>query len=142
MHDVEYYEEHFPMPAFCFTPDAEFPVCNGEKGGFSGELVSPVFAGGVIVDFVGGVARNAVPDRAACTVRVPASALKPTEGVTFEAGEAGTTVIRGWGKSGHAAMPEGTVNAIGLLVNCLLESGICTERFCSFAVSYGISSAV
>lgn len=126
MHDVEYYEEHFPMPAFCFTPDAEFPVCNGEKGGFSGELVSPVFAGGVIVDFVGGVARNAVPDRAACTVRVPASALKPTEGVTFEAGEAGTTVIRGWGKSGHAAMPEGTVNAIGLIVRCLLESGVCT----------------
>ena len=36
MHDVYYYAEHFAMPAFCFTPDAEFPVCNGEKGGFSG----------------------------------------------------------------------------------------------------------
>ncbi|MFR6372530.1 MAG: hypothetical protein ACLUOB_01555 [Subdoligranulum sp.] len=52
-------------PAFCFTPDAEFPVCNGEKGGFGGELVSPVLENGVIVDFVGGVAHNAVPDRAA-----------------------------------------------------------------------------
>lgn len=31
MHDVDYYAEHYPMPAFCFTPDAEFPVCNGEK---------------------------------------------------------------------------------------------------------------
>ena len=26
MHDVDYYAEHYPMPAFCFTPDAEFPV--------------------------------------------------------------------------------------------------------------------
>ena len=41
MHDVDYYAEHYPMPAFCFTPDAEFPVCNGEKGGFNGEIVSP-----------------------------------------------------------------------------------------------------
>lgn len=126
MLDVEYYEKHFPMPAFCFTPDAEFPVCNGEKGGFGGEIVSPVFADGVIVDFQGGVAHNAVPDRAACKVRVAAAALKQTEGVTFEEGPGGTTVIRGWGKSGHAAMPAGTVNAIGLIVACLLESGVCT----------------
>ena len=86
MHDVDYYAEHYPMPAFCFTPDAEFPVCNGEKGGFNGELVSP------------------------------------------KAGEGGATVIRGWGKSGHAAMPEGTVNAISLIVNCLLKSGVCTPQ--------------
>lgn len=128
MHDVDYYAEHYPMPAFCFTPDAEFPVCNGEKGGFNGEIVSPKLEGGVITAFAGGVARNAVPDRASCTVRVAPEAIKLVDGVTAEAGESGTTVLRGWGKSGHAAMPEGTVNAIGLLVNCLLESDICTEQ--------------
>jgi len=128
MHDVDYYAEHYPMPAFCFTPDAEFPVCNGEKGGFNGEIVSPKLEGGVMVDFVGGVARNAVPDRASCTLRVAAESLKLTDGVTAEAGENGTTVLRGWGKSGHAAMPEGTVNAIGLLVNCLLENSIGTPQ--------------
>ena len=69
MHDVDYYAAHYPMPAFCFTPDAEFPVCNGEKGGFNGEIVSPKLADGQIVDFQGGVAHNAVPDRAFCTVR-------------------------------------------------------------------------
>ena len=36
--------------------------------------------------------------------------------------------IRGWGKSGHAAMPEGTVNAISLIVDCLLKSGVCTPQ--------------
>ena len=54
MHDVDYYAEHFAQPAFCFTPDAEFPVCNGEKGGFNGEIVSPRLEGGVIADFAGG----------------------------------------------------------------------------------------
>lgn len=126
MHDVEYYAEHFAMPAFCFTPDAEFPVCNGEKGGFSGELVSPALTDGVIVDFAGGVAKNAVPDRAFCVVKAPASAFTASEQVTVEDNGDGTVTLRGWGKSGHAAMPEGTVNAIGLLVNCLLDSGVCS----------------
>ncbi len=127
MHDVDYYAEHYPMPAFCFTPDAEFPVCNGEKGGFNGEIVSPKLDG-IITAFEGGVAHNAVPDRASCTVQVAAGALVQTEGVTFEAGEGGSTIIRGWGKSGHAAMPEGTVNAISLIVDCLLKSGVCTPQ--------------
>ena len=93
MHDVDYYAEHYPMPAFCFTPDAEFPVCNGEKGGFNGELVSPKFENGIITAFEGGVAHNAVPDRASCTVQVGAGALVQTEGVTFEAGEAYLNVL-------------------------------------------------
>ena len=75
MHDVDYYAEHYPMPAFCFTPDAEFPVCNGEKGGFNGELVSPKFENGIITAFEGGVAHNAVPDRASCTVQVGAGVV-------------------------------------------------------------------
>ena len=127
MHDVDYYAAHYPMPAFCFTPDAEFPVCNGEKGGFNGEIVSPRLKNGVILDFQGGVARNAVPDRAFCTVRVAPDAIECTEGVTKEAGENGATVLRGQGKSGHAAMPAGTVNAISLLVDCLLHNHIGTE---------------
>ena len=30
MADVKYYLKHYPAPVFCFTPDAEFPVCNGK----------------------------------------------------------------------------------------------------------------
>ena len=125
MHDVDYYAEHYAQPAFCFTPDAEFPVCNGEKGGFNGEIVSPRFEDGVIADFTGGVAVNAVPDRATCKVRVAADKIKPGAGLTIREQD-GLTVIEAQGKSGHAATPEGTVNAIGLLVNCLLDSGVTT----------------
>ena len=69
MNDVKYYLENYPAPVFCFTPDAEFPVCNGEKGHFGGKIVSPV-CNGVIAEFEGGVANNAVPDRASALVRV------------------------------------------------------------------------
>lgn len=128
MADAHYYAETYPQPVFCFTPDAEFPVCNGEKGGFNGEIVSPAFENGVIVNFSGGVAVNAVPDRAVCVVKAPLEALHPVDGVTLEPAldDAGCTLVRGWGKSGHAAMPTGTVNAIARIVDCLLQSKVCS----------------
>ena len=125
MHDVDYYAEHYPMPAFCFTPDAEFPVCNGEKGHFDGKLVSPV-CNGEIKEFEGGVANNAVPDRASALVETDITKLKNAPNITLEP-EGNGVRIRGWGKSGHAAMPEGTVNAIGLVVNYLLDNDLCND---------------
>ena len=125
MHDVDYYLAYYPAPVFCFTPDAEFPVCNGEKGHFDGKLVSPV-CNGVIKDFVGGVATNAVPDRASALVATDITKLRNAPNITLEP-EGDGVRIRGWGKSGHAAMPEGTVNAIGLVVNYLLDNGLCNE---------------
>ena len=75
MQDVEYYLKNYPAPVFCFTPDAEFPVCNGEKGHFGGKIVSPV-CNGVICDFEGGVANNAVPDRASALLHTDITKLK------------------------------------------------------------------
>ena len=125
MADVKYYLKHYPAPVFCFTPDAEFPVCNGEKGHFGAELVSPV-CNGEIKDFVGGVANNAVPDRASALVETDITKLKNAPNITLEP-EGNGVRIRGWGKSGHAATPQGTVNAIGLVVDYLLDNGLCNE---------------
>jgi predicted dipeptidase len=36
MEDVEYYLKNYKAPAFCFSPDSDFPVCNGEKGIYQG----------------------------------------------------------------------------------------------------------
>ena len=126
MKDVEYYLAHNKAPAFCFTPDAEFPVCNGEKGHFHGKLVSPVCKG-KILSFTGGVANNAVPDRASALVDADIVGLKNAPNITLEP-ENGGVRVRGWGKSGHAASPEGTVNAIGLVVDYLLANNLCTEE--------------
>lgn len=125
MQDVAWYNAHEKPPVFCFTPDAEFPLCNGEKGQFEADLLSPVLNGDIL-DFEGGVARNAVPDRASALIRAELAALPAAEGITLEQ-EADGVRVRGWGKSGHAAMPQGTVNAIGLVVDYLLANGIGNE---------------
>ena len=125
MLDVDYYLEHYEAPAFCFSPDAEFPVCNGEKGGFNGELVSNPLAGNLL-EFEGGVANNAVPDRASALVETDITKLKNAPNITLEP-EGDGVRVRGWGKSGHAAMPEGTVNAIGLVADYLLDNGLCND---------------
>ena len=125
MEDVEYYLHNYPAPVFCFTPDAEFPVCNGEKGHFGAKLVSPV-CGGLIQEFEGGVANNAVPDRASALVKADIAGLKVAPNITLEP-EGDGVRVRGWGKAGHAAMPEGTVNAIGLVADYLLDNGLCNE---------------
>ena len=49
MTDVHHYLEGHPQPAFLFTPDAEFPVCNAEKGCFGATFLSaPVCAGRIV----------------------------------------------------------------------------------------------
>ena len=131
MEDVEYYLKNYPAPDFCFSPDAEFPVCNGEKGGFNGYLVSKKLENGNILEFTGGVAHNVVPDRASCLVKADFAALSEREGITLEE-ENGAVRIRGWGKGGHAAMPQNTVNAIGLIVNYLLDNQLVTAQEAQF----------
>lgn len=123
MGDIEYFAKNCPQPAFCFTPDAEFPVCNGEKGIFQGWLRSEKLEGRLL-KFEGGVAMNAVPDQAAALVAAPMSALPPMEHITLEADGPERTWVRGWGISGHASIPAGTRNAIGLVADCLLKSGL------------------
>ncbi len=123
MGDIEYFVQNCPQPAFCFTPDAEFPVCNGEKGIFQGWLRSEKLEGRLL-KFEGGVAMNAVPDQAAALVAAPMSALPPMEHITLEADGPERTWVRGWGISGHASIPADTRNAIGLVADCLLKSGL------------------
>ncbi len=126
MQDVDYYLAHYEQPAFCITPDAEFPVCYGEKGGYGGWLVSGPLEGGRIVEFAGGVARNVVPDRAGALVRADAASLPSTDTVHVTSAGDGLARISGFGKGGHAAMPAGTVNAIALVVDYLLEHDLCS----------------
>jgi len=128
MQDVTYYRQHFADPAFVVTPDADFPVCYGEKGAFDGEITSlPLSADALILEFEGGMATNAVPSQASVLLRTSATNLIPTDRITVEAkGE--NTLLVATGIGGHASLPEGTINAIGLLVDYLLENNLCTEE--------------
>ena len=124
MGDLEHYNANYPAPLFCFSPDADFPLIHGEKGIFHGRLISrhtPVN----VLEMTGGVAPNAVPAKASALVR--AEALQSSDAVSVEELEPGLWKLSSVGVSGHASMPEGTVNAIGRIVDYLLENGIPAE---------------
>ena len=127
MADVAYYHEHYEDPAFLFTPDAEFPVCYGEKGGYDGVLSSKPIeeCARVIVEFEGGAATNAVPGVAHAVVKADAAQLSGTDRIVVSEVGPGTARLEAAGKSAHASTPEEGVNAIGLIVNYLLDNGLC-----------------
>lgn len=134
MGDVEYYLAHNPEPDFLFTPDAEFPVCCGEKGlygaTFRSAPISGPVEGSVIRAIEGGSATNAIPSLAAAIVRADAAALPAAADLEIEdASEDGETLARitAHGIGGHASMPAGTKNAIAILCSYLLENGLCSE---------------
>lgn len=142
MEDVEYYLSKFPEPAFCFSPDAVFPLICGEKGVFHASVTSAAMpaADARIVSFEGGTVPNAIPSTAAVTVVATEEEVAPCDGIsvkscgTTEDGEEAFRIVA-TGRGGHASMPEGTKNAIGMLVSYLLKHGLCNageRRFLEF----------
>ena len=120
MADLDYYLANYKAPLFCFSPDANFPLCNGEKGIFHGKVVSWLGMNRV-KEIRGGVAANVIPDFAEAWVE--AESLSSTERVTArQEGDCWHLTARGIG--GHASEPEGTINAIGVLVDYILEQNI------------------
>ena len=130
MKDVEYYLEHYKAPLFCFSPDANFPLCNGEKGIYHGRMLSKVPME-KIVDIKGGFAPNAVPDKAEAWVRSDKTP-ENTERVMAEPAGEGVWHLTAVGVGGHASLPEDTVNAIGVLARYLLDQGLAGEQEARF----------
>ena len=122
MKDVEYYLENFPAPLFCFSPDANFPLCNGEKGIYHGRILAKLPVENIVA-ISGGFAANAIPDKAEATVK--AARLESAGRVTAEATGEGLWKLTASGVGGHASMPAGTVNAIGELIDYLLANRVC-----------------
>ncbi len=125
MQDVQYYLQHYEQPAFLMTPDSDFPATNGEKGQASLVITSkPIGDGSCIVEMHVGTASNAIPGLASATVRADAEKLPSDARIDVEKAGEGLTKLTAHGVGGHASMPEGTVNALGLLVSYLLKNGL------------------
>lgn len=124
MDDLPHYLEHHEPPAFSLVPDSAFPVCCGEKGIYSGDLLFPVE--GALLSFSGGLsgASNIVAASADAVVKgaLPAGVTVPEFITVTPDGE--STVIHVVGIPAHASRPEGSRNAIGELAKFLLESGL------------------
>ncbi|HEO7285662.1 TPA: dipeptidase PepV [Streptococcus agalactiae] len=122
--DMDYYFEHvgLPKPDFGFSPDAEFPIINGEKGNiteylhFSGENKGAVR----LHSFSGGLRENMVPESA--TARFTSHLDQTTLGASLAdfAGkhnlkaelsvEDGQYIVTVYGKSAHGSIPQEGVN--------------------------------
>lgn len=129
MADLMYYTQHEPQPVFSLVPDVNFPVCCGEKGILTADLTCRV-EGSNLLGFGGGVASNAVPDRAfALLAGVPLTEVEPllagAPGVEAAA-EGGKLRLTARGIAGHAAFPEGTESAIQKLAAFLAQNALVT----------------
>lgn len=120
MGDIEYYLKNYPAPLFCFSPDADFPLVNGEKGIVRGSMTAKA-APVNVADIKGGFAVNVIPDKAEAWIK--AENLQSADKVTaVKEGE--LWHLTATGIPGHASAPEGTDNAIGNLVDYILDNNI------------------
>ena len=95
-------------------------VCNGEKGIYHCLIVSQT-APETVVSIHGGFAPNAIPDRAEAVLKQNGPVPESTDSAKVSA-KNGLLTVTAFGKGGHASMPEGTVNAIAVLIDYLLEN--------------------
>lgn len=134
--DLAYYYQKEPLPVMGFTPDAEYGICNREKGRVSVEIAGDC-AGSVVRSFSAGTVANAVPARAealiACTP-AQAEALRAAAGeggrCTVEPAPGGARVCAS-GVAAHAMQPQEGVNAASHLVR-LLASVFSAEELGGF----------
>ncbi len=124
---VGHYVKTHKSPAFTFTPDGNFPLGYAEKGIYAGDFVCNL-DGDILLDLCGGVANNAVPDKAYAVVKASAQSMAAADNIEIQDNGDGTVKITATGKSGHASSPQGTVNAIGLVVNYLLQADVCNPK--------------
>ncbi|MGQ2287292.1 dipeptidase PepV [Leuconostoc suionicum] len=127
------YFEVEPEPVFGFSPDAEYPIINGEKGNVQVIIKGEATNGGTVklVDFESGLRTNMVPGIARATVKSSHAEKIVTEfqeflvenpkvsGSTATDGEIIKFVLNG--KQVHGAMPETGENAGTYLANFLQD---------------------
>lgn len=127
------YFEVEPEPAFGFSPDAEYPIINGEKGNVQILIDGEATNGGSakLVSFESGLRTNMVPGIARATVKSAQAEKIVTEfqeylvdnpqisGSTETDGEVVNFVLNG--KQVHGAMPETGENAGTYLANFLQD---------------------
>ena len=126
------YKEREIMPRHGFSPDAEYPVINIEKGGCHIELEGKLAADGPrLIAFRTGERPNVIPGEAEAVLaeedgledRIREAAGKLGYPVRF-ASEGGCLRVVTTGKGGHAAMGENASNAIGQMLLILREIGV------------------
>lgn len=131
--DIRHYQRHVKMPDFGFSPDADYPVINTEKGieqirltaklsGVEGAAI-PVYA------VSAGERPNVIPGTATAEIGcedmdwLRAKLLETGLDVAAARMENGRVLLTSSGKPGHAAYPQLGKNAAGQLLLALKAIG-------------------
>ena len=137
MSDAVYYNQHHEQPDFLFTPDSMFPVGYGEKGICQAYFSSAEMPEDRVVhELKGGIVTNAVAAEAYALVRADASALPAADRIDVSQ-EGEFARIEGHGVGSHASTPQKSINAIGLVVDYLLDNGLYGEAEESYLRTVG-----
>lgn len=126
MEDIAHYVEEQPMPDFSIVPDTMFPVCHGEKGilNLQYKAGSPLKA---ITSITGGLVPNMVCGKALATLPhndpwlAELRLLAQGRDDIAVTAEGDSILVEATGMASHAAMPEGSRNALGILAAFLLQ---------------------
>lgn len=123
--ELEYYLEREKAPVAGFTPDAEYPLINGEKGLTSFDLIKEFKSseeGDIVIESItGGQASNMVPDHCEANLKVKDSKciIEKLEAFAKEKSyelcaeeKEGMVVIKSKGESAHGSTPQLGKNAI------------------------------
>ncbi len=129
--DIAYYYAREPYAPQAFTPDADFPVINIEKGHYHpdfGAQWAPETARPRVTALNGGFRQNVVPPEAqaqvlgltAGDVKPLCGAVESKSGAVFTLTDTAEGVsVHCAGKNAHAASPDDGVNAISALLEVL-----------------------
>lgn len=129
--DIDYYKKHETMPKMGFSPDADYPVINIEKGMLGLRLDAELSKDGLqIVRFNTGERTNVIPGSATALIKGDDKTIAQVKGVSQKYGwkilaekqEEGIKLTTE-GIPGHSAYPETARNAIGQMLIILRELG-------------------
>jgi len=129
---MDYYMKHCDMPKVGFSPDANFPVINTEKGMLRISLTGAYNADGLRVKEISvGDRANVVPGAASALVYGDEALCEKANEAAAQLGldvkasmEDGLVKFVSTGIPGHAAFPEPTRNATGQLLIVLARLGL------------------
>ncbi|MDD6814854.1 MAG: dipeptidase PepV [Firmicutes bacterium] len=151
---MNYYFEKTPRPDYGFTPDADFPVINGEKGMLIFDLAKKFgknqagSKGLTLRSLSGGTAPNSVPDRCRAVVRsevVGAYDAIKEKAAAYREETGYKLTCKGMGKSleltavgiaSHGAKPECGLNAVSVMMEFLGRLNFVNEEINDFVGFY------
>lgn len=126
MDDQSYYIKNNKLPDCSIIPDAVFPVCYSEKGILEIGLLSPELSGDIIA-LEAGLVDNMVADKAVIRIKKTSEILEKLAQLPDVSIHGDYVEIKTAGKASHAAHPQGSLNAIGVLARLLIENDLISE---------------